>query len=265
MIDALQIVGGGKMGTALVAGLIGSETVSASRIGIVEPSAARRGELATELPDVALTEAPQRDHDAVIAVKPEYVTEVCAQLAALGVSRILSIAAGVTIASLEEASAPGTAVVRAMPNTPALVAQGMAAIAAGEHATSEDMSWAKEILGAVGKVVIVSEADLDAVTGVSGSGPAYLFAFAEALVAAAISQGLDADIATELVDQTLLGAATLLSQSDESASTLRENVTSPNGTTAAGLAVFADVDLDAIVSRVVAVATDRSRELGRAD
>jgi pyrroline-5-carboxylate reductase len=263
MIDALQVVGGGKMGTALVAGLIDSQAMAATSVTIVEPYEARRIELANELPDVELTETPLRDHDTVIAVKPDHVVEVCAQLSSLGVRRVLSIAAGVTIATLEGASLPIAAVVRAMPNTPALVSEGMAAIAAGTHATDSDMAWADNILGAVGRVVTVSEPELDAVTGVSGSGPAYLFAFAEALVAAAVDQGLSADTATLLVDQTLLGAATLLCKSDSSATTLRENVTSPNGTTAAGLAVFSDAGLDAMVTSVVAAATARSRELGR--
>jgi len=178
------------------------------------------------------------------------------------VPRVLSIAAGVRTATIEAGLGAGPAVVRCMPNTPALVGRGAAAIAGGTAATDDDLAWAAAILSAVGTVVSVTESELDAVTGLSGSGPAYVFHLAEGLVAAGIAEGLAPDVADALVRQTLLGAATLLVESGEDPAVLRANVTSPGGTTAAGLAVFADADLIGLVGRAVAAATARSRELG---
>jgi len=149
-----------------------------------------------------------------------------------------------------------------MPNTPALVGEGASAIAGGARAEAVDLDWAESILGAVGLVVRVDEADLDAVTGLSGSGPAYVFHLAEALMAAGRAQGLAPEIADALARQTLLGAARLLSESGEDPAVLRENVTSPGGTTAAGLAVFADEDFVGLIDRVVSAAVARSIELG---
>ena len=142
-----------------------------------------------------------------------------------------------------------------------MVGQGASAIAGGRLAEEADLDWAESILGAVGLVVRVEEPGLDAVTGLSGSGPAYVFHLAEGLIAAGIARGLSPEIADQLARQTILGAATLLSDSGEDPGVLRENVTSPGGTTAAGLAVFAEADLVGIVDRVVAAATDRSIEL----
>ena len=150
-----------------------------------------------------------------------------------------------------------------MPNTPALVGEGASAIAPGSAAQPEDLEWARSILEAVGTVIVVDEADLDAVTGLSGSGPAYVFRLAEALRAAGISQGLNPDTADALTRQTLLGAATLLTSSGEDPGQLRKNVTSPGGTTAAGLAVLDEADFMGLVDRVVEAATRRSRELGQ--
>ena len=149
-----------------------------------------------------------------------------------------------------------------MPNTPALVGKGMAAIAPGTAAGADDLTWASSILSAVGEVVVVDEHDLDAVTGVSGSGPAYVFHLAEALTAAGIAQGLAPEVADTLTRQTLLGAATLLSDSGEDPAQLRINVTSPGGTTQAGLEVMAERDFTGLIAAVVAAATARSVELG---
>jgi pyrroline-5-carboxylate reductase len=153
-------------------------------------------------------------------------------------------------------------VVRVMPNTPSLVGEGAAAVAGGKAATDDDLGWASGILSAVGEVVVVDEDLLDAVTGLSGSGPAYVFLLAEALMDAGEAEGLPRDVAVALTEQTLLGAATLLRRSEESASKLRENVTSAGGTTAAGLAVFEAGDFRSMVRDVVAAATERSRQLG---
>lgn len=259
----LQVIGGGKMGEALVVGLVGSGWAAADELHVVEPDAARQEAVTAAAAEVSTSVAPLGGTDAVIAVKPDVVAAVLPALAAAGVGRVLSIAAGVRTGAIEAGLPAGTPVVRAMPNTPALVGEGAAAIAPGSAAGPDDLTWARGILEAVGAVVGVSEADLDAVTGLSGSGPAYLFRLAEALRSAGTAQGLDAATADALTRQTLLGAATLLASSGEDPGRLRENVTSPGGTTAAGLAVLDDADFMGLIDRVVDAATQRSRELGQ--
>lgn len=258
----LQIIGGGKMGEALLGGLLDQGWAVPAELLVVEAVPARRGELEARHPGVRIAAEPAAGVDAIVAVKPDGVTGVCAGLGASGVRRVLSIAAGVTIARLERALGTDAAVVRAMPNTPALVGRGAAAIALGTHAGPDDRAWAESILSSVGTVETVDESLLDAVTGLSGSGPAYVFLLAEALIAGGVAAGLPHDVSVRLTEQTLLGAATLLAASPEPPEVLRANVTSPNGTTAAGLAVFEAADLRGLVARVVQAATDRSRELG---
>ena len=180
---------------------------------------------------------------------------------AAGARRILSIAAGVTIRALESAAGSGAAVIRSMPNTPALVRQGASAIAAGSTADERDMIWAEHVLGSVGLVVRVPETQLDAVTGLAGSGPAYLFLVAESLMQAGVDAGLPADVVDRLVRQLLVGSAALLAQG-EPPSDLRVKVTSPGGTTAAGLRVLDERELRRAFIDAVAAATARSRELG---
>ena len=259
----LQVVGGGKMGEALVGGLLRAGWVPADLL-IVETAPARVTALHAALPEVAVDGEPRTSAGTILAVKPADAPAVCRAIAAAGTDRLLSIAAGVTLATLEAALAPGTAVVRAMPNTPALVGAGAAAIAPGAAAGEDDLAWAESILGSVGTVVRVDEPLLDAVTGLSGSGPAYVFLVAEALMAAGEEVGLPAEVASALTVQTLLGAATLLAQSDEGPEALRAAVTSPNGTTAAGLAVLEDHRVRDAIAEAVEAATERSRELGRA-
>ncbi len=256
------MIGGGKMAEALLGGLIETRWARADELHVVEPADDRRAELAVRLPGLSIGDEPLDEIDAVIAVKPDIVPLVFPALVAARVPRVLSIAAGVRTATIEAGLGAGPAVVRCMPNTPALVGRGAAAIAGGTAATDDDLAWAAAILSAVGTVVTVTEPELDAVTGLSGSGPAYVFHLAEGLVTAGIAEGLAPDVADALVRQTLLGAATLLVESGEDPAVLRANVTSPGGTTAAGLAVFADDDLIGLVGRVVAAATARSRELG---
>lgn len=257
----LQIIGGGKMGEALLGGVLESNWAAPGEITVVEPSDQRREELAGSYPGLILDASVINDVDALIAVKPQHVIGVVESLARHGVNRVLCVAAGITIAAME-AAGPGMRIIRSMPNTPALVGAGASAIALGSAATADDSAWAESILQEVGVVVQVSESDIDAVTGLSGSGPAYVFHLAEALIAAAIGQGLAPDVADRLARQTLLGAARLLSESGEDPAVLRQNVTSPGGTTAAGLAVFGEADFMGLIDRVVGAATDRSRELG---
>lgn len=269
---SLVLVGGGRMGEALLGGLVSRGGAPATGIAVVEPVESRRKELAGRYQGVAVyagvaevaSEAKQgeRPEGAVLAVKPADAEAACRAMAPLGLRRVLSVAAGVTTAALEEWLGQPTAVIRAMPNTPALVGSGAAAVAGGSSASSEDVDWARGILEAVGTVVTVGEPALDAVTGLSGSGPAYVFLFAEALIDAGVLVGLSRPVSRQLALQTLLGSARMLSETGEEPSTLRAQVTSPGGTTAAGLRALESAGVRAAILEAVAAATERSRQLG---
>lgn len=249
------------MGEALLTGLLVGGLDHAA-VGVVEPIAARRTEL-QERHGVQVTAEPVECAGAVLAVKPDVVPSAAAALGACGVERVLSIAAGVPLATIEGALGIPVPVVRAMPNTPALVGMGAAAIAGGTHADEADLAWAADLLAAVGTVTTVAEGQLDAVTGLSGSGPAYVFLIADALIEAGVLQGLARPVARELAVQTLRGAAELLSSDpDADPGRLRADVTSPGGTTAAGLRVLEQRAVRAALLDAVAAAADRSRELG---
>ena len=262
-VHQLVIVGGGRMGEALLGGLLAAGRQPAD-LAVVEPDASRRRALEARFPDVLTSDGPLPAHGVVLAVKPGTIAPAARAAGEAGCRRVLSIAAGVTIGALEAALPAGTPVVRAMPNTPALVGAGAAAIAGGSSADDADLAWAEEVLGAVGVVVRVDEPLLDAVTGLSGSGPAYVFLVAEALVDAGVLVGLPRDLASTLAIQTLLGSARLLAEGDEGPEALRAAVTSPGGTTAAGLAVLEDRAVRAAFLGAVRAATDRSRTLGEA-
>jgi pyrroline-5-carboxylate reductase len=257
----LAVVGGGRMGSALLGGLVTAGWAEAGALAIVEPVATRRDELAALHPGVQVSDAMVDAEGAVVAVKPGDVAAACGAVAGRA-GQVLSIAAGVTISALEGWLPPGTPVVRAMPNTPALVGSGAAAIAGGTAARDDHLAWAEAILSAVGVVVRVPEKLLDAVTGLSGSGPAYVFLVAEALIDAGVLVGLPRDVSEQLAIQTLLGASRLLAESGDSAEVLRAAVTSPGGTTAAGLRVLEDRALRAAFLDAVTAATERSRQLG---
>jgi len=257
----LAIVGGGNMGAALLGGLLAAEWATAAELAVVEVSAPRRAQLIEQFPGVIVLAEVGPCEAALVAVKPGDVEAATAAAVAAGATRILSIAAGVSIARLE-AAAGAAAVVRSMPNTPALVGQGAAAIAGGSRATEDDLAWAEAILGAVGTVVRVPEYQLDAVTGLAGSGPAYVFMMAEALIDAGVLAGLARPTAEALVVQLLVGSAALLADRGDPAQ-LRAMVTSPGGTTAAGLRKLEEHGLRAAMLDAVTAATERSRELGR--
>ena len=259
-VDVVMI-GGGNMGAALLGGMIQSGVFEPSRLAVVELLEARRAQLVDLFPGVAVVDSIPPCRSAVLAVKPPGVPDASAAAVAAGAARILSIAAGVNLATIEGAAGQGVAVVRCMPNTPALVGEGTSAIAGGTSATEDDLAWAESILGAVGIVDRLPEKQLDAFTGVAGSGPAYVFLVAEALTDAAVAEGIERGTAERVVSQLLLGASTLLAREGDPA-TLRRNVTSPNGTTAAGLEVLEARDLRGTFVAAVRAATSRSRELG---
>jgi pyrroline-5-carboxylate reductase len=267
-VTRLALLGGGRMGEALVSGLLDAGW-DGEQVAVAEVDSERRRALEGRFPSVRVVPSPAwaaaESDVVVVAVKPNDVGEAlgaCAAVLAPG-ALVLSIAAGVTLATLE-AVLPEHPVVRAMPNTPALVRQGAAAIAPGRLADDTHLELAERILGAVGIVVRVPEKLLDAVTGLSGSGPAYLFLVAEALIEAGVLVGLPRETANLLVRQTLLGSASLLRDSDDGPEALRAAVTSPGGTTAAGLQVLEAHGVRAALLAAVESATERSRELGRA-
>jgi pyrroline-5-carboxylate reductase len=249
------------MGAALLGGMIESGAFSPDRLGVVEVVEARRAELATMFPGVRVSAEIPPCRSAVLAVKPVDAVGAARAVVDAGATCVLSIAAGVRLAALEAAAGPNVAVIRAMPNTAALVGKGAAAIAAGGAADSTAVEWAAEILGAVGTVDVMTEASIDAFTGVVGSGPAYLFLVAEALTDAAVAEGLERAVAERVVRQLLLGSAALLDRELDPVR-LRQQVTSPGGTTAAGIAVLESAGLRRVLHEAVAAATARSRELG---
>ena len=260
-VGAITFVGGGNMGAALVEGLIRAGE-SPSGITIVETSADRRALLAEKFPGVTLVDSIGPCTAGVIAVKPAGAAAVCRDLSAAGATRVLSIAAGVSVETLQSAASGSTAVVRAMPNTPALVGEGAAGICASSRCSAADVEWARQVLGAVGVVVEVPESLIDAVTAISGSGPAYLFLVAEAMIDAGVAQGLPRDVADLLVRQLLVGSARLLQQTGEAPEDLRAKVTSPNGVTAAAIEALERAGLRSAITKTVEAAVRRSREMG---
>ena len=258
----LMIIGGGRMGEALLGGLVAAGWAEPADLAVVEPDPVRSRELDAAHPGVQILTAPAEADGAILAVKPHLIATVARSLAALEIPRIVSIAAGVRLGTLEAELPEGCAVIRAMPNTPTLVATGATAIAGSSGATDADLVWAEELLGTVGIVVRIDESAMNAVTGLSGSGPAYVFLVAEALIEAGVLNGLDRATATTLASQTLLGAATMLTQTGRDAGSLRADVTSPGGTTAAGLSALEHAGVRAAFTDAVTAAARRATELG---
>jgi pyrroline-5-carboxylate reductase len=258
----LVLLGCGKMGSAMLEGWL-KRGLPASSVWVMDPRPsdwlqAQGVNLNAELPaDPAIV---------LVAVKPQMMAEALPVLQPLGngSTLFLSVAAGVTIASYEATLGGDTPIIRAMPNTPAAVGQGITAIVGNAPASETQMAQAEELLSAVGEVVrLETEAQMDAVTGVSGSGPAYVFHMIECLAAAGEAQGLAPELALQLAKATVAGAGALAMQAEDDPAQLRRNVTSPNGTTQAGLEVLMDeqAGLPALVKATVAAAADRSREL----
>ena len=257
----LQMIGGGKMGQALLGGMIAAGWAEPSELAVVDVSSAMRDQVSEMLPDVLVLSEPLPQVESVIAVKPHFVIDVCAALVEPG--RVVSIAAGITTSAMEAALPNGTSVIRVMPNTPALFGQGASALAPGSHASDDDLAWATEMFRSCGAAVVVTEPQIDAVTGLSGSGPAYLFLIAEALADGGVAAGLPRPIAEQLANQTVRGAGVMLTDSGLPASELRAGVTTPAGTTAAGLRVLEAQAVRSALIEAVQAAAERSRELGR--
>ena len=262
----IAFIGAGNMGEALIRGLLATRTVAPSQIIATDARAERREFFARTFGMRAIgdnLQAAQAADIIVLAVKPQQVGDVLAGIKSGASNRklVISIAAGVTTARIERELGKGTRVVRAMPNTPALVGAGAAAIANGSQATEDDLAAAESILGAVGICVRVEEKLIDAVTALSGSGPAYVFYVTEAMIQAGLAAGLDKALAQKLAIQTVFGAAKLLVESGEKPESLRRKVTSPAGTTEAALNVMTKRKLAEIFSEAMSAAEKRSREL----
>lgn len=263
----LGLLGFGNMGAAIAAGLVHSGTVRAAQVAVFDVDNAKCAAAAALGAVVAVSPSAlaRASNVLILAVKPQTMDEALAQLKpGFAADKLaISIAAGVSIAYIQQRLGPDARVARVMPNTPALVGAGAAAIALSDTCSEADGNVARAIFDAVGISAMVAESDIDAVTALSGSGPAYFFYVVECLVRAAAAQGLSEEHAARLAAQTLLGAGRLLSESGESAAVLRERVTSKGGTTAAALKVFQEQGLERVLAAGVAAAAARSRELGK--
>ncbi|WBU63415.1 pyrroline-5-carboxylate reductase [Paracoccus aerodenitrificans] len=256
----LTLIGCGRMGGAMLTGWL-ANGIRPEAVTVIDPGAkpdwAERG--------IRLNQSPP-DNPAVLvlAVKPQMMQEVLSDLSAGPETLVLSVAAGVKLAAYSGAL-PGVAIIRAMPNTPAAIGQGITAIIGSDAATEAQMALAENLLSVVGNVVrLTDEGQMDAVTALSGSGPAYVFHMIEALTAAGIAEGLPKALSLQLARATVAGAGALAMNDDTAPSELREAVTSPGGTTAAGLEQLMDAEngLPPLMRRTVAAAARRSQELG---
>jgi pyrroline-5-carboxylate reductase len=263
MTPKLLLVGGGKMGSALLSGLVAAGWATVEELAVSETDPAQRARLEAANPGLTVVGGPTGADDVVLAVKPDVAESVLRTLGATGPRRVLSIVAGISSERLEATLPAGSVVVRAMPNTPSLVGAGVAGLSGGMAATSADLDWAEGILGAVGTVVRLPERHLDAVTGISGSGPAYVFFVAEAMIEAGVTAGLTREISRQLVVGTLLGASRMLDETGQEPAELRAAVTSPGGTTAAAVRTLEFKAVRSAFIEAVAAAVERSRQLGR--
>ena len=261
-------VGGGNMGEALIRGLLGTNLVPTDLLAATDARADRAAQLAKQYGISAHGDNARlvREADVVIlAVKPQIMGAVLAEIAPAVTARhlLISVAAGVATATIRAGLGKDARIIRVMPNTPALVLQGATALARGKGLQADDLGTAEEIFGAVGRVVVLDEELMDAVTGLSGSGPAYVAIVIESLADGGVKMGLDRATALTLATQTVLGAAQLLAETGMHPGVLKDMVSSPGGTTIAGIAALEEGGVRTTFIRAVERATLRSRELGR--
>lgn len=260
--------GGGRMAEALIKGILQAGLFDAGRIVAIDPAEERR-RLLTDQYQVKAVDDPSALADCeivVLAVKPQVLPDLLRLNRSIFSHRqlVISIAAGVSLAVLESSLADRDCrVIRVMPNTPALVMEGASALCRGTLAGEDDLETAAAIFDAVGKSVMVGEAEMDAVTGLSGSGPAYVFSFIEALIDGGVKVGLARDVAETLALQTVMGSVKLAMDSGAHPAELRAMVTSPGGTTIAGLHQMEKAGFQGIIMDAIEAATDRSRQLGQ--
>lgn len=269
MIDrTIGFIGAGNMAEALIRGLLRGNDFAPQQISASGPREERMAELREKYGVHATTDnsVPAKAQIVVLSVKPQILNRVLQEVGPLisPDALVISIAAGVPVKAIQARLASGTRVIRSMPNTPALVDAGATAIAGGEHARPSDLEDAKRIFDAVGLTVILEESQLDAVTGLSGSGPAYVFLILEALSDAGVKVGLSRRTAQLLAGQTLLGSAKLQLETNEHPGMLKDMVTSPGGTAITGLHTLEHGGVRTTLMNAVEAATRRSRELGQA-
>ncbi len=254
------------MGSAIVGGLISSGALAASAIAVVDPNAERRADLAsTGAEAVADAADALRGADTILlAVKPQVIGDVVVSIAALleRDALVVSIAGGVTCARLESMLPAGTAVVRVMPNTPALVGAAMSVVSGGSEATAEQVERVASLFGSIGEVVVLDERYQDACSAISGSGPAYVALFVDALARAGVREGLTRDVAQRLALQTLRGTVELIERTGEHPEAIVDAVSSPGGSTIAALAELEAAGVRSAFSKAVRAAVRRSREMG---
>jgi len=260
--QGLVLLGCGKMGSAMLAGWL-DQGLPATSVYVLDPYPSDWLKGTGVAINAALPDTPAI---VLVAVKPQMMADALPRLQEMGggATVFVSIAAGTTIAHFENVLGASTPIVRAMPNTPAAIGKGITAVIGNGAVSVEGVDEAVQLLQAVGQVVrLENEGQIDAVTGVSGSGPAYVFHMIETLAAAGVAQGLPADMAMQLAKATVAGAGALAEAADDTPTQLRVNVTSPNGTTHAGLEVLMDetTGLPPLIVKTVAAAADRSREL----
>lgn len=265
----IGFLGAGKMAGALAQGFLNAKLVKANQLFAADPFEAARKAFAAGTG--AKTFAGNLDvaksaNVLFIATKPDQVAAALAEISGAFTKNhlVISIAAGVTLAKLEAALPAGARVIRVMPNTPALVGAGASGFALGKNATAADGELAKKLLSAVGVAMLVKESLLDAVTGLSGSGPAYVYQFIEALSDGGVAAGLPRDVATKLAAQTVLGGAKMVLETGVHPGALKDQVTSPGGTTIEGIHELEKGKLRATVMSAVRAATDKSKKLGQA-
>lgn len=267
-VGRVACIGVGAMGEALIAGMLRAGMLSADDVFVADADEQRLRHVADKhgVNAGANAEVSQQAEIIIIAVKPQFVPAVLQQIAPIvkPAALVISIAAGLPLAVLEQQLPAGSAVIRAMPNTPALVGAGATALAGGAHVSAHQLDVARRLFAAVGTSTVVSESMLDAVTGLSGSGPAYGYLFIEALADGGVQAGLPRDVAMQLAAQTVLGAAQMVLQTGLHPGVLKDMVTSPAGTTIAGVATLEDNGFRAACLRAVEAAAERSRELGQA-
>lgn len=257
-------LGAGKMATAIAGGLVKSGLFRADELAAYDPSAAVMESFTVSTGIAACgLDTVKNSETLLIAVKPQMLEAALAPLKGmLDGKLVISIAAGVTISRLADLTGTGR-IVRVMPNTPALVGEGASGYAPGSGASAGDAEFTGRILRAVGTAFQVKESDLDAVTGLSGSGPAYVFEFIQALADGGVAEGLPRDVAVKLAAQTLLGAAKMVLETGKHPGELCDAVTSPGGTTSRGLELLAERAFHAAAMQAVRAASNRSRELGK--
>ena len=258
------VIGAGNMGEALIAGLI-KAGAKPSQICFSEKRSERAAEITAKYGAMAKSnqEIAQGCDAILLVTKPQDLESVLSEIAASLKPRalLISFAAGKTTDFIERIVGKEKSVIRVMPNTPALIGKGAAAISEGSAVLETEMDFVRSVMSAMGEVITVKEEFQDAVTALSGSGPAYFFAFVESMIAAGVELGLTEADATTLTIQTIYGAAGMLKESGKSATELRQNVTSPNGTTAAALKAFEGGDLQGLVLKAMVAARNRSQEL----